>query len=191
MGKEKKGLSVRHERFAVLVAAGTPAMVAYEKAGYVGGSNAEKNAHRLTENEGVKARISEIRAAASQKQEKEAVLTVEEKLAFLAKVIRAVPEDIGPDSPLCQEYTEELVAGGTRGKLRRGNAPEGNEKTGQTVIRRKVKTIDKMRAMELHSKLANHFGPEQLVVETGPTTLASIEARAAAVVSALNRRRGK
>jgi len=136
----------------------------------------------------VKARISEIRAEASKKQDKEAVLTVEEKLAFLAKVIRAVPEEIGPDSPLCQEYTEELVAGGTRGKLLRGNAPEGNEKTGQTVIRRKVKTIDKMRAMELHSKLANHFGPEQVVVETGPNTLASIEARAALVASALNRR---
>ena len=78
------------------------------------------------------------------------------------------------------------MGGGSRGKLRKGKAPAGNEVVNDTVIRRKIKGIDKLRALELHSKLVGDFEPERVEIETGPKTLEALELRAAAVVSALD-----
>ena len=59
--------SSRHERFAQLVASGKYSdMEAFRQAGY-SASSAQQNAHRLSENEGVKARTEELRARNSEK----------------------------------------------------------------------------------------------------------------------------
>jgi len=48
------------------------------------------------------------------------------------------------------------------------------------------KTIDRLRASELDAKMAGHFEPDQVIIETGPKTLEALEARAASLVSALD-----
>ena len=181
--KNQRGLNVRQEKFAELVAAGVPATQAYRQAGYTNaGTTAEKNASRLREKEGVAARIAELRKP----QTAAATMTKEEKLAFLAAIIRTPIDQIGPDSPLCQEYTEDCISGGRAGKLKRGVAPSGNETVTPLVFRIKTKMCDKLRALELHSKLVGDFEPEKIEVEAGSKTLASIKERAANVSSVLN-----
>ena len=53
----------RHERFAQTVASGKSEMSAFAEAGY-SAKSAKQNAHRMSENEGVKARIAELQARA-------------------------------------------------------------------------------------------------------------------------------
>ena len=56
--------NARHERFAQLVASGKYSdMEAFKQAGYSANS-AQQNAHGLSENEGVKARIAELKVHA-------------------------------------------------------------------------------------------------------------------------------
>lgn len=47
--------------------------------------------------------------------------------------------------------------------------------------------LARLRAIELDAKLAGHFAPERIEVETGPKTLDAISERAASVASALDR----
>lgn len=48
-------------------------------------------------------------------------------------------------------------------------------------------TMAKIRAIEVDAKLAGHFEPDRVEVETGPRTLESLEERARSVASVLNR----
>jgi hypothetical protein len=50
-----------------------------------------------------------------------------------------------------------------------------------------VSTMARIRAVEIDAKLAGHFAPERVEVETGPRILDSIRERAATVASALDR----
>jgi hypothetical protein len=179
-----RALTVRQQRFAEFVAAGMPAIKAYSKAGYSQDRKiAEAHASRLVENGGVAALIAKLR----EPQTKAAKFTKEEKLAYLAAICRTSIGEIGPDSPLCQEFTEERIGGGRRGKLRKGSSDSGNEVEGPPRFQVRAKMADKLRALELHSKLVGDFEPDRVEVETGPSTLASIEERAKSVVSALSR----
>ncbi len=45
----------------------------------------------------------------------------------------------------------------------------------------------RIRAIEIDAKLAGHFAPDQVVVETGPTTLDAVRERAKAMSSAMSR----
>lgn len=151
------------------------------------GHNVSRNvarsaANRALTNVAVISRIAQLRAP----QTKEALMGKEEKLAYLAKLVRTPVGEIGPDSPFCQEYTEDRIAGGSHGKLRRGTAASGNETESEIIIRAKTKMPDKLRAIELHSKLSGDFAPEQLVVGTIQNNLASLQERAKAVRSGLN-----
>lgn len=181
---KKRELNIRQQRFAELVAGGMPAMRAYVEAGYSDrDGNAESHACRLVEHGGVKALIAKLR----QPQTKAATLSKEEKLAFLAAIVRTPIGEIGPDSPLCAEFVEESVADGSaRGRLRRGNQESGNEVSLPPVRRIRVKTQDKLKALELHSKLVGDFEPDQHVIETGPKTLESILERARRVASLMS-----
>ncbi|MCW1885529.1 terminase small subunit [Luteolibacter flavescens] len=174
--------NVRRERFCEFIAAGVVPADAWIQAGYkVSREVARRNAHEALSNPDVQAKIAALR----EPQTKAAHMTKDEKLRFLAELIRTPIEQIGPDSPLCVEFSEETVAGGSRGKLRRGQAPSGNEVAGPTVLRRKVKMGDKLRAIELHSKLLGHFEPDRVEVDVGEKTLLSIKERASQVTSAL------
>jgi hypothetical protein len=135
-------------------------------------------------NDDVHARITELRKP----QTKAALRKKENNLRFLAEVIETPLSQISPDSPLCVEYVEEFIADGSRGKLKRGNAPSGNKVAGADIIRRRVKKPDPLRAIELYSKLLGHFEPDRTEIDVGPKTLLSIKERAAQLTSALARR---
>lgn len=178
-------LNLRQLRFAELVAAGMVATQAYMQAGYSKDTRiAEANAYRLMENDGVKAKIAELTAPKSAQLKR----SKDDNLQWLTDCITTPLSAIGPDSPLCVEYVEEFIAGGSRGKLKRGKANSGNEVAGPDIIRRRVKKADPLRALEIFSRLRGHFEPDRVEIEVGPKTLLSIKERAAQVSSALIRK---
>ena len=182
--KTRRPLTVRQERFAELMASGICQTEAWVRVYGTSREVARVNATQALVNPNLTDRIAELRKP----QTKAAMLSKEEKLAFLAEIIRTPVGEVGPDSRLCQEYTEEVIGGGTRGKLKRGSAPSGNETEGMTVIRQRSKMADKLRALELHSKLVGDFEPDRIEVEDGPKRLETIRERSAQIVSAMNRR---
>lgn len=177
-----KAPNVRRDRFCELIAAGDKPADAWIAAGYkVSREVARRNAHEALTNPDVIEKIAELRKP----QTKSALRKKDDNLRYLAEVIGTALADIGPDSPLCVEFTEEMVGGGNRGKLRRGNAPSGNEITETPVLRRRVKKPCPLRAIEIYSRLLGHFEPDRVEVEAGPKTLLSIKERALQVSSAL------
>lgn len=183
--KGERTQNVRLERFFELVASGEKPADAYIAAGFkVSREVARRNAHRALSKADAQTRIAELRKP----QTKAALRKKDDNLRFLAEVIGTALSNVGPDSPICVEYVEEFIAGGARGKLKRGKAPRGNEAVGVDIIRRRVKKCDPLRAIEIYSKLLGHFEPDRVEVETGPKTLQSIKERAAQVSSALVRR---
>ena len=180
--KAPRPLNVRQDRFCENIVTGMSATEAYLKAGFkVPRADARKHAARLMTNDGIKARIAVLR----QPQTQSALLKKDDNLRFLSDLIRTPLSEIGPDSPLCVEYIEEVIGGGNRGKLKRGKSPSGNETTGETIIRRRVKKSDPLRAIEIYSRLLGHFEPDRTEIDVGPKTLISIKERAAQVTSAL------
>jgi hypothetical protein len=179
----KKALNVRQERFCEFIAAGESQTDAYLKAGFkVDKSVARRNAARLLTNADIQNRISELRKP----QTAAAIFTKEEKLAFLAAVVRTPIGEIGPDSPLCVDFVEETVADDNRGRLRRGDHESSNEQVEPTLLRRRVKMVDKLKALELHARLTGDFAPNHHVVETNNKTLESIQERARRIASLMS-----
>ena len=177
-------LNTRQELFAELVASGTPATVAYRKAGYSDkGRNAEGNACRMMENDGVAERIAALKAQTAAKAE----FKRDDLVRILAAAIQTPIGEIDERNPLAQEYTEDAIAGGSRGTLKRGQVASGNETVEPVVIRRRVKCIGKIEAARLLCEIMGWKSPDQLVVDDGPKRLESIAERAANVVSALSR----
>jgi hypothetical protein len=181
----KRPLNTRQQRFCEFIAAGENQTEAYLKAGFkVPRDDARKHAARLMTNDGVLARIAELRKP----QTKAALRMKEDNLRFLAEVIATPLSQIGPDSPLCVEYVEEYISGDPEGKRRRGHASAGNEVASPVIIRRRVKKLDPLRAIELYSKMLGHFEPDRTEIAVPSKTLLSIKERAAQISSALARR---
>ena len=143
MKNTKKPLNTRQERFAQLVAQGIPAAQAYVEAGYTcRGNSAAVNGFYLLRTPRVEARVAEIQELAASLGI--ALLTIVEKRRFLAEVVRTPAGSVGPESWLCQAFYEKVKG--------------GRNQDGETVLlRRRVKMPDKLRAIELDSKLAGHF----------------------------------
>lgn len=85
-----KKLTARQEKFAQLVASGTPATQAYVRAGYES-KTPQKNAVQIAANHGVARRIAELRRKAEAAGEKKALLTIERK----REIAREIAEDKG------------------------------------------------------------------------------------------------
>ena len=178
-------LTVQQERFCEFIAAGVNQTEAYIKAGYrVSREVAKVNACRMLTKANVEAKIAELRKP----QTEQALRSKDENLRYLASVIETAIRDIGPDSPLCVEYVEEVIAGGSRGQLKRGQAPSGNEVTEPPVLRRRVKKPDPLRAIELYCRMRGHFEPDRVEVDVGEKTLITIKERAQQMVSAMARK---
>ncbi|MCF7675527.1 MAG: terminase small subunit [Akkermansiaceae bacterium] len=159
--KKSRPLTSRQQRFCEFVAAGETQTDAWLRAGYKVSRNvARRNAAESLTKPDIKAHLAELRAPQTAK----AKMTKERKLIFLAEIIRTPIGEIGPDSPLCQEFSEIF-----------------SEKGGTST---RIKMPDKLRALELHSKLVGDFEAEKVQVES--KTLADIEERAKHVVSTLN-----
>jgi hypothetical protein len=172
MKDEKKRLNVRREKFAQLVAQGVQATRAYREAGYSDerGRGAQGNAASLLNHPGIAARVAEIREMADGLGV--ALLTIARKRAFLAEVVETPIGSIGPESRLCQEFYEKVEM-----------PREGEE--GMVVLRRRMKMVDKLRAIELDSKLANHFTAAKDGDEDKAVTDAAVKAKAAELISGI------
>lgn len=128
----------KHEKFAQLVADGASALDAYKKAYHCSMEAAAKNAWRLRENEGVKARVSELQEKAADNT----VMSIAEKRRFLAEIKRTPIGLVDEKSALCQSYEVVVMDGGD-------DKPSGEL--------RKIKMPDKLKAIELDSKLAGEL----------------------------------
>jgi hypothetical protein len=176
-------LTARRERFCELIVEGKDGTTAYLEAGWKSSRDAAKvSASRLLTFDNVKARIAVLRAPQTAKS----MLTKDQKLEYLAAIVRTPIGQIGPDSPLCAEFVQETIAGGDRGKLRKCTAASGNEIGSPLVTRLRVKMPDKLRALELHCKLAGDFEPDKVTVDAGPSVIETIRERAMKVASALD-----
>jgi Terminase small subunit len=106
--------NARHERFAQLVSDGKSEMASFAEAGY-SAKSAKQNAHRLSENEGVKARIAELQARA----EANCDLTRAEVFASFALA------QLDPDEPI--SYDAKLKAIALLSKMCGWDSPEKHE----------------------------------------------------------------
>ncbi len=118
----------RHERFAQLVATGKSATEAYRKVYKTTVKVAGSAGGRLLKNVQIQQRMAELQ----QKAAEGAVMSLQEKLEYLAAVKRTPIGEVNETSPLCQsvEWTES-------GK--------------------KLKMPDKLKAIELSAKLQGEF----------------------------------
>ena len=92
--------NARHERFAQLVASGKYSdMEAFKQAGY-SASSAQQNAHRLSENEGVKARIAELKGRNAEKCE----MAREQAVQYLVEILKTPIGEVTADHRLAQSY---------------------------------------------------------------------------------------
>ena len=80
------------------------------------------------------------------------VLTLADKLKFLAEVVQTNVGEINEDSRLCQEFTDEVTAMGAK---------------------KKYKMPCKLRALELHAKLSGELS-DKVQVSADADLLASI-----------------
>ena len=181
----ESALNIRQARFAEFIVTGMQAGPAYVKAGYkVSPAVAAVNGCRLLKNAKVKAYLAELRKP----QTNEALRAKRDNLRFLADVIETPLSEIGPDSPLCVEYSEKSIGGGAQGQLKRGKEASGNEKAGPEILRRRVKKCDPLRAIEIYNRMLGYNEPDRTELEVGPSTLQTIKERALEVDSALARR---
>jgi hypothetical protein len=132
----------RHEKFARYVAQGLSDSESYRKAFDCSIECAYSNAWLIRENEGVQARIKYLLTQSAQKL----VLTLAEKRAFLRDAVLTSVGTVDESSPLAQSVeTEELQS-----------------KDDIKIVRKKVKIVDKLKALELDAKLAGELdGPER------------------------------
>jgi phage terminase small subunit len=177
-------LTVRQERFCQNIAIGDEGTVAYLKAGWISSRDAARaSASRLLTMDNIQTRIAELR----EKTEAASEFKRADLVRILVAVIQTPIGQISPDSPFVQEFSEDVITGGHRGKLKRGATTSSNETAEPVVIRRRVKSIGKIEAARLLVEIMGWKSPERVEVETGPRILDSIRERAATVASALDR----
>ena len=117
-------------------------------------SRAETAGPELARRSQVKDRISEFREESAARAKEKDFLSVEEKRAFLAKIVRTPIGEVDEKSDLCQEFGFDIVGGGARGRLKRGQADEGNEVEELPRERLKFKMPSKLDAIKIDNDLA-------------------------------------
>jgi hypothetical protein len=179
------GLKPQQVEFVKGILEGLSDVAAYMKAHNCTRSNAESNAWRMKENEGVKEALKAARAEVASG----VVLSLREKRAFLRLVVVTPISDVDEHSILCQEWTHE-VSGGSRGRLRRGQADRGNEVEEEEKTTVKVKMPGKLDAIRLDAQLAGELSEGASTPELKPysTPLALKEAVTDTIMDLFNRR---
>lgn len=182
--KPQKPLNIREERFCENMAKAMTKAKAAKDAGYNGGTvTLCVTACRLIKKDSVAQRIAELKAKNSAKFE----MKREDLARHLWAAATTPIGEIDETSPLSVEVTTDFIAGGARGKLKRGKASSGNEEVEPTVMRKKVKMQDKLGSARLLCEMMGWKEPEQMVIETGPKTLDAVRERARAMASAMSR----
>lgn len=116
-------------------------------------ATSEVNGSRLAAKFGL--RISEFREESAERAKEKDFLSVEEKRAFLAKIVRTPIGEVDEKSDLCQEFGFDIVGGGVRGRLKRGSDESGNEIEEIPRERLKFKMPSKLDAIKIDNDLAN------------------------------------
>lgn len=132
----EEGIPVKHVDYAHLLAKGETYPEAWRKAQL--GPYTKARAIKLAETEEIKEIIRDIR----KKAEDDSVMSLREKRQMLAQICRTPIGDLTKDSPLTKELKMKSIPG-------RGD--EGDQ------MEVEVKGMDKLKAMELDSKLAGDF----------------------------------
>lgn len=153
-------LTPRQEKYAQLAASGMLLKEAARRAGYGRGSE-----RSLKRNAPVQARIVALRAKVEARGEELALITLAEKRRFLTELIRTPVAQVGPESWLVLEWERTETPG----------RPSPNGRAGKPTVKQKVKLGDKLRAIELDSKLANHFPTPTAAAEQPPASAGSDE----------------
>lgn len=132
----------RHQRFADNHLAGMSLTEAYLRAGYkVSRASAGRCAKRLAKTPAVLAYLENLRQEAA----KAAVLTVEEKRRFFARIVRVPLARIDPDNP--EDPNADLVESYRR----------SDTETGSSIA---VKKLSPLAAIEADNKLSGDGQPE-------------------------------
>jgi hypothetical protein len=159
----------RHEAFAVAVGAGSPIAESYRQHVSEGGRCTDRTAQvegsKLAALPAVAARIDEIRSQAGELADKVIGFNKEQLITFLVEVIKTPIGQVHANHHLCQEHvTDVLEVGGSRGKLKRGEAEEGNESASApaTVLRVKVKMPGKIDAARLLATVCGWNAPAKV-----------------------------
>lgn len=128
----QKFLNSRQLKFCRLIVSGESIAQSHRRAGYscptIEGHGA--NGIRLLKQDRIKSEIAKLREKAFERD----VLTFAEKRNFLARAVRTSVSAINADSDLAQEVVEEVDA-------------QGN-------VRRKIKAVDKLRAVEIDNRMS-------------------------------------
>ena len=153
----------KHELFALAIAQGQSVSAAYVSAGFKAHGS---NAHRLSQNEHVKARVAELMAAATEK----AGVTIARVVEELAKVGFANMADYmrgGEDGDPYLDFsalTRDQAA--ALAEVTVEDFKEGRGKDARDVRRIKFRLADKLSALE---KLGKHLGMfKEKVEHSGP-----------------------
>ena len=139
----------RHEAFARNVGIkGMSAAEAY-RTGWLKASarTAETNGPKLARSARVKLRIEELKAESAARAKEKDFLSVEEKRAFLARVVRTPLEEVTRKSDLCQEWSETTTKDGGSERIKMPSkldaikldnelAPENDGKGFEIIIRK-------------------------------------------------------
>jgi len=139
MPQQPNTLSIRQKKFVHYIIEGLSATQAYIRSGYSKSGNLQAsgaNASRLLKTDRIRTYLKDMREASYLSEQ----MTLAEKRATLAKIVRTPLSNITPDSPLCVEYSEEV-------------SQDGN-------IRRKAKKNSVVEAIKLDSQLAGELNGE-------------------------------
>lgn len=143
----------KEEKFAQLMASGEfAAWQAYHEVyPHVQESTSRTEGPAYLRKSHIAARVAELQGMTADAT----VMTLKEWQEWHTRAMRTPIADIDETSDLAQEVTY-LRVGGPKGKLKRGEAPEGNEvedKPEETVV--KIKSVCKQQSA---AQLAKHFG---------------------------------
>lgn len=141
--------NAKHEAFAQAVATGTSGSEAYTLTIGGKGASARAAAARLLAKDSVRARVAAVQSG---QKLKATHLTIEEKRDLFADVKRTAIADIDEHSPLCQEVSYFYGEGGL-------------------LIRKKIKMIDKLKAVEMDNQIAGHTTAAANIVNIQNNTL--------------------
>jgi hypothetical protein len=132
----------RHQRFADLRLRGRSLVDAYLGAGFKGDRNTSSNAKRLEKRADVVAYMNAVRQQAG----RDAVMTVEEKRQFLARIVRVPLLKIDPTDP--DDPNADLIRKTKRKVI------EGNEQNPDAWVYDELEKYDALRAIDEDNKLA-------------------------------------
>jgi len=142
-------LTLRQIAYCNARAEGLPKSASYLKAGFSAPNTTQAGsaACKLEKDPRIASYISTLREAAF----KDVALSFSEKRAFLARAVRTSVDQVGAGSDLAQEVSEEVDSSGN--------------------VKRKIKVVDKLRALELDNKMSGDNFADRSPQVSNPFTL--------------------